>query len=77
LVILLKLSANQGKANADFTKLETICSVLDYPIGAFLNIASTDLWLPRYTFDANRTFALHEIAIHLHEGRPQTCMTAA
>ena len=70
LVILFKLSAKQRLADEDFTKLSTICSRLDYPIGAFLNIASTDLWLPSFAAKAGKSFALHEFAISLRDGRP-------
>jgi hypothetical protein len=70
LVILLKLGANQKKADRDFTQLSTICSALDYPIGAFINIASSDLWLPHYRAKSADTFTLYEFAITLNDGKP-------
>lgn len=72
LVILLKLSATQRKSEADFNKLSTICSILDYPIGVFVNVASTDLWLPhfadKFADKANNSFVLHEFAVSLNGG---------
>ncbi len=69
MVILLKLTANKKKADKDFASLSTICSTLDYPIGVFLNIASTDLWLPHYADKSSRCFTLHEFAIKLNDGK--------
>jgi hypothetical protein len=71
LVILLDLSANQNDAQEDFGQLSTICSSLDYPIGAFINVASTDLWLPHYTAKIDDSFALYEFAVTLRDGCPQ------
>jgi len=71
LAILLKLAATKQGAEEDFKKLETICSVLDYPIGAFVNIASSDLWLPNYKRQSDKSFILHEIAVHLEGIEPK------
>ncbi len=71
LVVLLDLSANQKEAEEDFGQLSTICSKLDYPIGAFVNIASTNLWLPDYGGKTDDSFILHEFAVTLHDGCPQ------
>jgi hypothetical protein len=77
LVILLKLSADQTRANEDFSKLSTICMALDYPIGAFLNVASTNLWLPHFTQKPAGNFTLYEFAVSLHDGQPQIQSTEA
>jgi len=76
LVILLKLSASKKKAEEDFAKLETICSVLHYPIGAFVNIASLDLWLPKYRRRSHEHFVLHEIAVHLKNAEPKILVSS-
>lgn len=70
LVILLKLAATQERADKDFTKLSTICSALHYPIGAFVNIDSANLWLPHFTAKADGSFALYEFAVTLKDGQP-------
>jgi hypothetical protein len=72
LVVQAKLSAKQAKANEDFMKLETICSTLNYPLGAFVNIASTHLWLPRYARRVTGPFVLYEIAVKLENGEIAT-----
>jgi hypothetical protein len=77
LVILLKLSATRTKAYADFAKLEKICQVLNYPLGAFVNIASEDLWLPNYRRGTSGTFSLHEVAVHLDHDEPIALTAAA
>lgn len=69
LVIMLKLSANQKRANEDFAKLSAICSALDYPLGALVNVSSADLWLPHYPRKRGEKFKLHEFAITLRDGR--------
>jgi hypothetical protein len=66
LVILLKLRATKSKANEDFKNLEIICSTLDYPCGAFVNVASSNLFLPSYTRESNKNFTLYEVAVCLH-----------
>ncbi len=71
LVILLNLAAKQKEAGKDFTSLETICSVLHYPVGVFVNIASSDLWLPSYKRQFDQSFTLHEIAVQLHDTEPR------
>jgi hypothetical protein len=71
LVILLNLSAKRKEAEEDFGDLSTICSALAYPIGAFINIASTDLWLPYYTGTTDGSFELYEFAVTLRDGQPQ------
>ena len=68
LVIMLKLSAKEKKANEDFAKLSAICSALEYPLGALVNVASADLWLPHYPRKGGEKFNLHEFAIMLHDG---------
>jgi hypothetical protein len=77
LVILLKLSATRTEAHEDFAKLEKICHVLNYPIGAFVNVASEDLWLPDYKRRTCGTFSLREIAVHLDHGEPSALTAAA
>jgi len=77
MVILLKLRANQIKANEDFHDLETICSVLDYPLGVFVNIASETLWLPHYKRKRDAVFALFEVAVRLVDGKPALLINAA
>ena len=76
LVILLKLAANQKKAEEDFADLETICSVLDYPLGVFVNITSRQVFLPEYHRQVKGPFGLREVAVDLQHGQP-TLLTAA
>jgi hypothetical protein len=71
LVVLLKFAARKTTADKDFEQLSIICSKLEYPIGAFLNIASTDLWLPGYTSTIGGGFTLYEFAITLKDSQPQ------
>jgi len=71
LVILLNLAAKKKEAEEDFNQLEIMCSVLEYPIGSFVNIASSDLWLPNYTRKSDKKFTLHEIAVQLQNSEPQ------
>ncbi len=68
LIIMLKLSANQKRANEDFAKLSAICSALDYPLGALVNVASAELWLPHYPRKGEEKFKLHEFGIMLRDG---------
>jgi len=75
LVILLKLAAKKKKAEQDFKKLEMICSVLDYPVGAFVNITSSALWLPHYNRQSDKNFILYEIAVTLHDMEPKLLMS--
>jgi len=68
LVILLDLSADKAEAEEDFGQLSTICCKLNYPIGAFINISSTDLWLPDYIAKIDDSFRLYEFAVSLDDG---------
>jgi len=77
LVILLKLRANQKKADRNFQDLETMCSVLNYPLGVFVNIASETLWLQQYKRKTDGAFALFEVAVRLVDGSPVLLTTAA
>lgn len=70
LVILLKLSAGRAKAFADFYRLVEMCTALDYPAGAFVNVSSDQLWLPEYKRPAG-PFILFEFAVVLAEGKPR------
>jgi len=76
LVILLKLSGTKEDAIEDFNKLETICSVLKYPAGVFVNIATSDLCLPNYARKRAKEFTLYEIAVQLHDGVPKLSVAA-
>jgi hypothetical protein len=66
LVVLLKLNANEQKAGDDFKDLEIVCAHLDYPLGVFVNIASSNLWLPKYKVITKGNFTLHEFSTCLH-----------
>jgi hypothetical protein len=77
LVVLLKLAASQKKADEDFGKLSTICSTLEYPVGAFVNVASSDLWLPKFSKKSKGDFTLYEFAVTLHDGDVQIRQAAA
>lgn len=68
LVIMLKLKANKKRADEDFAKLTTICSKLGYSVGAFVNISTSDLWLPTYPAPDGSTFSLYEFAVTLERG---------
>ena len=69
LVILLKLSAGRSKAHEDFDRLARMCSALDYPLAAFVNVSSTHLWLPAYERPQG-PFTLFEFAVTLVDGKP-------
>ena len=69
LVILLKLSAGRAKAEDDFNRLVKMCTALDYPLAAFVNVSSTQLWLPDYERPAG-SFTLFEFAVTLVDGKP-------
>lgn len=47
-VLELKLSATQHGALEDYENLSTICAVLGYPLGIFINIASNTTFLSKY-----------------------------
>jgi hypothetical protein len=70
MVILLKRSAGKAKADENFKSLETICSVLDYPVGVSVNVSSSKLWLPQLAPEIPSCFTLHEIAVNLEHGVP-------
>ena len=48
MVIELKLSATEVQAIADYQNLARMCEVLDYPLGIFVNIASTENYFDSY-----------------------------
>lgn len=44
----LKLNATKKKAMKDYEDLSSLCEVLDYPLGVFINIASNKAFLDEY-----------------------------
>lgn len=75
-MILLNLAAKKEESENDFRQLELICSVLKYPIGAFVNIASSSSWLPSYKRQSDKKFTLHEIAVHLEDTGPKLLISS-
>jgi hypothetical protein len=71
MVILLKRAAGRTKALKNFQSLETICSVLEYPVGVSINVSRSDLWLPEFPTEIPSSFTLHEIAVSLVDGKPE------
>lgn len=71
LVVMLKLAAEKGKADEDFGKLARLCTALDYPVGALVNLGTTELWLPQYNAEIEGEFTLFEFAVTLCEGQPK------
>jgi hypothetical protein len=47
-VIELKHRASLKNAHVDFANLSAMCEALDYPLGVFINIASTDTHFANY-----------------------------
>ena len=63
IVIQLKLNAYVRKAREDFDKLDLMFEKLDYPLGIFLNIASTKTFLDQY--EGSYPKRLHCFAVRL------------
>lgn len=71
LVIMLKRAADKKRADDDFGKLSQLCHVLDYPVGALVNVGTSDLWLPQYVPEIWGEFSLFEFAVTLSESGPK------
>ena len=65
---VLELRRRAGKQTAlrDYAKLNTLCTVLDYAMGIFINVDATEVFMPAYDGEANNR--LHGFAVQLRGG---------
>ena len=64
-VFELKLNASKTDALQDLEKLSEMCEVLEYPLGIFININSTETYLNQY--QGTQQEKLHAFAVSLDD----------
>lgn len=65
-VIELKHQASKEEAIADFQKLSDMCEALNYPLGVFINIASSKTYFDKYNGKLKER--LHSFAVQIVDG---------